>query len=155
MDACTGVSEVSTRPLPIAGEHELWTIEEALGRLRRCVGMAEGTRPSRPLLARAEVAYKNRRLREGLFGEHAELFREPAWDILLDLYIMRGKSQEVSVSGACIAANVPPSTALRWIENLHGRKLITRGADPHDNRRSLLHLTPGAIEMIERYLLAI
>lgn len=54
---------------------------------------------------------KLRRLRDRFF-QH-DLFAEPAWDILLDLKAASLEGQQVSVSSRCIAAAVPPTTALR------------------------------------------
>jgi hypothetical protein len=41
-----------------------------------------------------------------------DLFADPGWDILLDLYAARQEGKQVSVSSLCIAAAVPPTTAL-------------------------------------------
>lgn len=43
----------------------------------------------------------------------ANLFADPAWDILLDLTAARIEQKRVSVSSLCIAAAVPSTTALR------------------------------------------
>jgi hypothetical protein len=44
-------------------------------------------------------------MREQFFGP--DLFADPAWDILLDLYAARLEQQRVAVSSLCIAAAVP------------------------------------------------
>jgi hypothetical protein len=36
-----------------------------------------------------------------------ELFKDPAWDILLDLYVARADGRGISVSSACIASGAP------------------------------------------------
>src|SRR3546814_8424141 len=48
---------------------------------------------------------RQRRMREQYFP--AEMFADPAWDMLLDLYAARLDRQPVSVSSLCIAAAVP------------------------------------------------
>ena len=53
---------------------------------------------------------------------------------------------------ACIAANVPPTTALRWIAMLEDKGLITRTNDLRDCRRKLLSLTEDALAMVETAL---
>ena len=49
-----------------------------------------------------------RRSREKIF--QPDLFADPAWDILLDLFICDHINRDVSVSSACLAACVPPTT---------------------------------------------
>ena len=65
-----------------------------------------------------EAIYAGRRARTAIFGADAELFGEPAWDILLDAAIMEGQGRSVSVTSACLAADVPPTTALRYLSAL-------------------------------------
>ncbi len=45
-----------------------------------------------------EGVYRARRLRDDAFGPIAGQFREPTWDILLDLYLAAAKGRPVSVS---------------------------------------------------------
>lgn len=70
-------------------------------------------------------------------AEHlpADLFADPAWDMLLDLMAARLEGEKVAVSSLCVAAAVPPTTALRWIGVLAERGLIVRTTDPSDRRR--------------------
>lgn len=72
-----------------------------------------------------------------------ELFGEPAWDILIDLYIEQLQGRQVTVSSACIAAMVPATTALRYLQTLFEGGEIVRRADPHDHRRVFVELTPA------------
>lgn len=84
-----------------------------------------------------------------------ELFSDPAWDMLLDLYAAELGQVRVSVSSLCIASNTPSSTALRWISALERQKLIERQPDPLDGRRFFLSLTREAVERFERYFSAL
>ena len=104
-------------------------------------------------LKRAQALYDMRRAREAFFGTNADLFGEPAWDILLDLFIAHERGVETFVSDACIGACVPPSTAIRWLAILEERGLIERDADPFDARRRSVHLTRRAREVLTAYLL--
>jgi len=70
-----------------------------------------------------------------------ELFADPAWDMILDLMAARLAGQRVSVSSLCIAASVPPTTALRWIRQLTERGIFSRIDDPADGRRVFIALT--------------
>lgn len=59
----------------------------------------------------------------------ADLFREPAWDMLIDLMIAQMLGKQVSIRSLCHAAGVPATTALRHIATLEARGLIRREAD--------------------------
>jgi DNA-binding MarR family transcriptional regulator len=106
------------------------------------------------LLEVAEEIYKVRRKRdvqfEQFFGEG--LFCDPAWDILLDLYINNGRRRTISVSSACLASVVPTTTALRYISQLVRRRLAVRSPHPDDRRVSVLHLTALAVSAMEGLL---
>jgi DNA-binding MarR family transcriptional regulator len=83
-----------------------------------------------------------------------DLFSDPAWDMLLELYAAELGQVRVSVTGLCIASNAPTSTALRWISVLERKKLIERRPDPLDGRRFFLSLTRDAVERCQRYFSA-
>lgn len=92
---------------------------------------------------------RQRRLRDELFD--SELFADPAWDMLLDLYAARLDRSRVSVSSLCIAAAVPATTALRWIKTLTETGLFERKADQHDARRIFVQLSDEATTAMHRY----
>jgi DNA-binding MarR family transcriptional regulator len=104
------------------------------------------------LSARALALYRSRRARAASFNGHGNLFGEPAWDILLDLFIAREAGRRVSVSSACIAADVPPTTALRWLSVLEQRGLVKRRADPSDGRRIHIELSDTAHALMRQWL---
>jgi hypothetical protein len=85
-----------------------------------------------------------RRLRDQYFP--AELFADPAWDILLDPFAAQLEKRSVAVSSLCIAAAVPATTALRWIKTLTDIGLLIRTADPQDGRRVYIELAPKTAE---------
>lgn len=90
-----------------------------------------------------------RRKREAIFGE--ELFADPAWDVLLELYAASLVHRRVPTSELCKAAAVPATTGLRWIEKLHRLGLVTRHPDPLDARRVFVELTPRAAAAMQSY----
>jgi hypothetical protein len=96
---------------------------------------------------------KLRRLRERFF--EAELFADPAWDILLDLYAARLESTSVSVSSLCIAASVPATTALRWISGMTESKMLIRTSDPRDARRVFIDLSEQAYQQLTDYFVEV
>ncbi|MFN4097801.1 MAG: hypothetical protein ACK4GG_13620 [Sphingomonas sp.] len=95
------------------------------------------------------AAIRARRLRDQFFTP--ELFADPAWDMLLDLYAARLERGRVSVSSLCIAASVPPTTALRWIGTMHDAGLFEREADPGDRRRAHITLSSRAADAMRGY----
>lgn len=98
----------------------------------------------------ARQAYATRRKRSAIFG-CAEIFGEPAWDILLDLYIANVENKPVSVSSACIGSAAPPTTGLRWLGVLAEEGLILREHDPEDQRRVLVRLTDRGLAAMDDF----
>jgi hypothetical protein len=93
-----------------------------------------------------------RRLRDRYFD--AELFADPAWDMLLDLTAARIEHVQVAVSSLCIAAAVPPTTALRWIKAMTDQGLFERCADPDDGRRIFIRLADHTADAMYAYFAA-
>lgn len=96
---------------------------------------------------------KARRLRDKYFNP--ELFADPAWDMMLDLLAAKLEHVKVSVSSLCIAANVPPTTALRWIKSMTDEKIFERRADDHDGRRIFVQLSDHAAAALVGYFLMV
>jgi len=94
--------------------------------------------------------YEMRRLRTHFLS--ASILGEPVWDMLLALYCFTARREALSVSGLCHAANVPPTTALRWVQLLEQKKIIIRSKDRNDARRTFLALTACGEEMMTGYL---
>jgi hypothetical protein len=93
-----------------------------------------------------------RRLRDHFF--RAEIFGDPAWDMLLDLYAARLERRTVAVSSLCIAAAVAPTTALRWIKSLCDKGIFVRKADEQDSRRVFIGLSDEAALALTGYFKA-
>ncbi len=96
---------------------------------------------------------KLRRLRDRFFPP--DLFADPAWDILLDLKAAAQEGQHVSVSSLCIAAAVPPTTALRWISAMTESGMLLRRQDPADARRVFIELSPETSAKMDDYIVAV
>ncbi|WP_448502194.1 hypothetical protein [Sphingomonas sp.] len=97
-------------------------------------------------------AIQARRMRDRFFD--SALFADPAWDMLLDLYAAHLERTRVSVSSLCIAAAVPPTTALRWIATMQEAGLFERQSDPFDKRRAFMALTEMALAAMRGYIAA-
>jgi hypothetical protein len=116
-------------------------------------GPGDGGDPPDVTPQEIRMAIRSRRLRGQFF--QGELFADPAWDMLLDLFASELERRQVSVSSLCIAAAVPPTTALRWIGTLHDAGLFERKADPTDRRRAYIALSTKALEGMRSYLAAV
>ena len=90
-----------------------------------------------------------RRAREKHFN--SDLFADPAWDLLLELYAAELGQRRVCVSTLCAAAAVPQTTALRWIKALEAKGLIHRQEDRLDQRRHYMSLSGGASAAMTSY----
>jgi len=99
------------------------------------------------------VAQPLRRLRGSFF--QPDLFADPAWDILLDLKAAAQEGQQVSVSSLCIAAAVPPTTALRWITAMAEIGMLERRQDPADARRVFIELSGETSAKLDDYFAAL
>jgi hypothetical protein len=106
-----------------------------------------------PTVASLRAVIRARRLRDQYFA--ADLFADPAWDMLLDLLLARMEGRLVAVSSLCIAAAVPPTTALRWIKRLTDEGLFERTADPRDGRRVFIDLADDTAQALITYLRAL
>lgn len=139
--------ELPARDLETVEEliHQLLATRLAL-RARRLQASGAGTPESR--LARRLIA--ERREREALLGPG--LFGEPAWDILLDLFAAEEENVRVAISSLCIAANVPPTTGLRWITSMVADGTLIRVPDPSDKRRVWIRLAPEIFERMRALL---
>jgi DNA-binding MarR family transcriptional regulator len=101
-------------------------------------------------LLAAKDMYKDRLARRRYFA--AKLFGEPAWDILLDLYIAEKENRVISVTSACLAAQVPQTTAIRWIRMLEQEGFVLRDQDRHDGRRRLLRISEKGYARMTGYI---
>ncbi|MEM7701850.1 MAG: MarR family winged helix-turn-helix transcriptional regulator [Pseudomonadota bacterium] len=108
---------------------------------------SQNTRLPDPKLVRSVIAGRQARTR---FFD-AELFSDPAWDMLLDLTAAHAEGAKVSVTSLCIAAGVPATTALRWLKQMVESGVFERVADPDDRRRAFIELSETSVEAMARY----
>ena len=105
--------------------------------------------PLSPIGRQARAALRARVQRGQFFKE--SLFSDPAWDILLDLFIAHTDGGRRTVSTVGLAGNIPQTTALRWINALEREGLIVREPDPCDARRVFLELSEVGVLAMTRY----
>lgn len=90
----------------------------------------------------AELAawlFMARRLREEVLG--ADLFSDPAWDIILDVYAASARGEKIQISSLSPMSGVPSSTARRWAHKLIRMGFLERERDPRDHRLSYIRLS--------------
>jgi hypothetical protein len=127
---------VSFRPAPAAAFHPFTKIEAPKAADKTLDITADALR---------EII-KLRRMRDDHFKP--ELFADPGWDILLDLMAARLEEKTVSVSSLCIAAAVPPTTALRWVTAMTQSGMLVRRLDPNDARRVFIELSQDSADRL-------
>ncbi len=101
------------------------------------------------LIDRVERTIFTRQQRVKFFP--AELFADPAWDMLIGIFLRELNQQRTTVSSLCVASQVPPTTALRWIRTISDRGMFTRRPDPVDGRRIFVELTDSALTALHAY----
>lgn len=95
-----------------------------------------------------ERVFMRRQTRALLFG--ADLFSDPAWDILLLLFTQPARRTYLP-TGEISLAGLPKTTTLRWLEVLEGRGLIWRGNHPADELLRPVGLTQQARDLLIAY----
>jgi DNA-binding MarR family transcriptional regulator len=89
--------------------------------------------------AAAQHVFQSRRDRARLFP--ASIFSEPAWDMLLALYIV---DEITAAADLARWIDTPLTTAWRWIQVLEDHKLIVRKSRTADRRAHTIRLTDRA-----------
>ncbi|MBO9724848.1 MAG: hypothetical protein J7530_10760 [Novosphingobium sp.] len=103
----------------------------------------EDTLEPADLVPMAEFICSCRRLRDDVFG--ADFFGDPAWDILLDLYI--GQSESRTMPGRTVSWN----TTQRWVNVLEAEGLVLH-APGSDRLGGDIRLTEKGASLMHDYL---
>jgi len=122
----------------VAIVHEAMAKVEALSLLPGETGIS--------LRAVAERLYSDRRKRDEHFPPG--LFGEPAWDLLLALYVAFEDGRELSIAEACKAARTDAEAGLNVIRKLESESLAARSGPDGGTVR----LTERAVERLSGYL---
>jgi Winged helix DNA-binding domain len=81
-----------------------------------------------------------------------ELLGEPAWDMLLDLFMQFAGGAKVSTTSLCLASKCPSSTALRYIGQMADLGLVKRSHSAFDRRVTFVELTDAGVLAVGGYL---
>lgn len=101
------------------------------------------------LIDRARAQFDDRRRRLRVFG--AAMFGEPAWDMLLAVYLLDWAGPRQTIGSVLQFAGASPSTAARWLEFLERQGLVKREAHPTDLRTAYVRLSAEARELLDAY----
>lgn len=100
-------------------------------------------------LDRARRALFERQQRSEHFTK--AIFGEPAWDVLLVLYIADFVGGKQTIGNVASLVDVPVSTVVRWVRHLEREHLVTREPHPHDRRMVFVRLGEQGREVLDRY----
>lgn len=98
--------------------------------------------------ATATAILKFRRMRSELLPP--ELFAEPGWDLLLELFIADANGHRLTARDVSDRNNIPPSVLSRWL--LHLTQIGFVVGDGDGNLDDLLTLSGKALDSIEAIL---
>ena len=99
--------------------------------------------------ARARQHLHSRRSRAELFGK--SMFGEPAWDMLVVLYVNDAFGPRQTIGTLAALSGAPKATAVRWIQYLEGHNLIDRESHPVDRRTAFVSLSEKARALLDAY----
>jgi hypothetical protein len=100
------------------------------------------------LIAAAERELTNRRRRAQVLPEG--VFGEPAWDMLLVLYVEQ-MGERLNIARLTRRLGLPPTTGLRWLGYLQDKELVVRSGHPTDQRSFFVDLTSKAIQALDMH----
>jgi DNA-binding MarR family transcriptional regulator len=143
MDAVNDVSlNLSIKPFCLPKE------TAAVRELRSPFAEGPGAQPfARIAAVRRAIAARGDRKR--VFN--ARLFSDPAWEMLLELYVASLGQRLLAFGRLADRAGVAPTTALRWVQTLENEGLVHRQSDQLDSRRVLLELTEAGRNAMDAY----
>jgi DNA-binding MarR family transcriptional regulator len=101
------------------------------------------------LRAVAERLYDERRRRDARFPPG--LFGEPAWDLLLALFVAYEDGRDLTLPEAYQAAQIDPAEGPALVEKLTAAGLVTERRTRQDRRKVGLGLTDLAIDRLVDY----
>jgi len=80
------------------------------------------------------------------------LFSNPAWDILLNLYLADAEGRSVDVLETCAPPAAPQGVALRWLAYLKQEEMVIETPDPAKPGRTLIRLSDQTRATVRAYL---
>ena len=143
-----GAAANEARPVSIElGAAEVAALKRVLQSFEGGHSELEAVRETDARKLAARIMFETRKARSRLFP--ASMFSDPAWDMLIALYIA-----EQAPAAADLARSISASvtTAMRWIEILETHKLIVREQSPTDRRAHTIRLSEQARNSLDSLL---
>ena len=106
----------------------------------------------RELLFTARQILHRRRMREKEFK--SVLFAEPAWEMLLELFVQETSGAAITLTQLVAQSRIPASTVLRWVRFLERDGMVVVRQHPTDHGSDFIELSSTATQNLERYLAA-
>jgi DNA-binding MarR family transcriptional regulator len=91
-----------------------------------------------------------RRGREAALGR--ELFSDPAWDILLELYAARLGERRMTLRELARSIDIPESTTARWISVLSDRGFVIALNDRREMVEASIELSAQGLAVMKRLI---
>ena len=148
------MSKRERRDMGARRAHALGAVGRELQRVTRSLRrLAAEPARARPEISGASVRaiIAARRMRDACFGPAVG---DLAWTLLLEAYAARLDGRLSVMTGLGAPAGIARSTAHRRVAWLLGRGLLTRHADPKDERIVLIGVSDDAADRIRAYLTA-
>ena len=105
------------------------------------------------MLQAARLILQRRRLSADEFGD--DMFGEPAWEMLLELYVREGSGASTTSAELFATTRTPQSTAERWLRQLEADGLLYRRSHAVEPSTDFVELSDRARASLERYFVAI
>lgn len=142
------IRDVSAKLGSIAGEFGV-RADQIISSSRAAPGSASSDGPP-DLVARARGIIASRKARRKHFP--SDLFHEPAWEMLMALFIIYEGDHTMNVKQLVSCSDAPATTSQRWIDHLHKSGLIDRVTDTIDRRRIDISLSERGYDAMANYL---
>lgn len=109
--------------------------------------------PGAPIAASRRATARNmqavRKIRSKYFP--SDLFSDPCWEMLLDLYEGALAGKPMSVTNLTVGSSASATTAWRRLVSLEEHQLVERDEDPEDKRRAIVKLTHSGRKAVENF----
>ena len=143
-----GASAKEARPVSIElGAAEVAALKRVLESFEDGHSEPEAVRESDARKLAARIMFETRKARSRLFP--ASMFSDPAWDMLIALYIA---DQAPAAADLARSISASVTTTMRWIEILETHKLIVRERSPTDRRAHTIQLSQQARNSLDTLL---
>jgi DNA-binding MarR family transcriptional regulator len=151
MVSCSNLdTSISVRSIKLSGD-DIDAIRRVLLQLDNAVGTSQACVPRDHDLRRiARRILEFRRSRASFLNP--AMLGEPAYEMLLCLYIAEDPGEPLTPARLAELTDVPHSSALRWIDYLVDKELVTRGAHPKDRRATVIDLTSKGKQALDDLL---